>query len=154
MTGRIIPLYAVMALLLAAVGLVLVATGAKFLIETLPAERRHSFHPRALMHGYCEVGASRPFLLLSLAVGFNFNAFFLYILSAPVFLGVHLGLAPTEYSWLFIPSITGILVGSQLSGRAAGRLSRAQARIPRAYQGLRGAARPGQRAVTRPRAVP
>ena len=117
---------------LAAVGLVLAIVGARLLRETLPEENRHSFHPRALMHGYREVAASRPFLLLSLAMGFNFNAFFLYILSAPMFLGVHLGLAPTEYSWLFIPSIAGILVGSQLSGRAAGKLSRAQV-LRRAY---------------------
>jgi len=117
---------------LSAVGAILVAAGAALLRETLPVEKRHSFHPRALMHGYREVAASPSFLLLSLAVGFNFNAFFLYILSAPVFLGTHLGLAPTEYSWLFIPSIAGILVGSQLSGRAAGRLSRAQV-MRRAY---------------------
>jgi DHA1 family bicyclomycin/chloramphenicol resistance-like MFS transporter len=117
---------------LAAVGLVLVVAGARLLRETLPEEHRHSFHPRALMNGYLEVGASRPFLLLSLAMGFNFNAFFLYILSAPMFLSTHLKLAPTEYSWLFIPSIAGILVGSQLSGRAAGRLSRAQT-LRRAY---------------------
>jgi DHA1 family bicyclomycin/chloramphenicol resistance-like MFS transporter len=117
---------------LAAVGVVLVAVGSRVLRETLPEEHRHPFHPKALMHGYREVGASRPFLLLSLAVGLNFNAFFLYIVSAPAFLGRHLGLAPTEYSWLFIPSIGGILVGSQLSGRAAGRLSRAQV-LRRAY---------------------
>ncbi len=117
---------------LAAVGLVLVVAGARFLRETLPEEHRHSFHPRALMHGYREVAVSRPFLLLSLAMGFNFNAFFLYILSAPMFLSEHLKLAPTEYSWLFIPSIAGILVGSQLSGRAAGRLSRGQV-LRRAY---------------------
>jgi DHA1 family bicyclomycin/chloramphenicol resistance-like MFS transporter len=117
---------------LAAVGVVLVAAGAKLLRETLPPEHRHPFHPVALLHGYREVGASRRFLFLSLAVGFNFNAFFLYILSAPVFLSTHLGLGPTEYSWLFIPSIAGILVGSQLSGRAAGRLSRAQT-LRRAY---------------------
>jgi DHA1 family bicyclomycin/chloramphenicol resistance-like MFS transporter len=65
-------------------------------------------------------------------MGFNFNAFFLYILSAPVFLSTHLGLGPSEYSWLFIPSIAGILLGSQLSGRAAGKLSRAQT-LRRAY---------------------
>ncbi len=117
---------------LAAVGAVLVVTGAWRLRETLPAEHRHAFHPAALLAGYREVGASRPFLLLSLAVGLNFNAFFLYILSAPMFLGVHLHLAPTQYSWLFIPSITGIVVGSQLSGRAAGRLKRAQV-LRRAY---------------------
>ena len=117
---------------LAAVGVVLVVAGSRLLRETLAPEHRHAFHPRALMHGYREVGASRPFLLLSLAVGFNFNAFFLYIVSAPVFLSQHLGLAPTQYSWLFIPSIAGIVVGSQLSGRAAGRLSRAQV-LRRAY---------------------
>ena len=117
---------------LAAVGLVLVVAGARLLRETLPEEHRHAFHPRALMHGYREVGASRPFLLLSIAAGCNFNAFFLYILSAPMFLSKHLGLGPAEYSWLFIPSIAGILVGSQLSGRAAGKLSRAQT-LRRAY---------------------
>lgn len=117
---------------LAAVGAILVVTGAKFLRETLAPEHRHAFHPAALMAGYREVGASRPFLLLSLAVGFNFNAFFLYILSAPMFLGRHLGLEPTQYSWLFIPSIAGIVLGSQLSGRAAGKLSRAQV-LRRAY---------------------
>ena len=117
---------------LAAVGVVLVVAGARLLRETLPEEHRHAFHPRALMHGYREVGASRPFLLLSIAAGCNFNAFFLYILSAPMFLSKHLGLGPAEYSWLFIPSIAGILVGSQLSGRAAGKLSRAQT-LRRAY---------------------
>jgi len=65
---------------------------------------------------------NRRFLVLSLAAGFNFNAFFLYICSAPVFLGTHLGLGPRQYAWLFIPSIVGIMAGAQLSGRAAGRL--------------------------------
>lgn len=117
---------------LASVGAILVVAGARRLPETLPEQNRHPFHPAALLQGYREVGANRQFLLLSLAVGFNFNAFFLYILSAPMFLGTHLGLGPMEYSWLFIPSIAGILVGSQLSGRAAGRLSRAQT-LRRAY---------------------
>ena len=117
---------------LAGVGAILVVAGARLLPETLPAQGPQPSHPAALLAGSREVGASRPFLLLSLAMGFNFNAFFLYILSAPMFLGVHLGLAPTEYSWLFIPSIAGILVGSQLSGRAAGKLSRAQV-LRRAY---------------------
>jgi MFS transporter, DHA1 family, multidrug resistance protein len=126
---------------LAAVGVVLVVAGAKLIRETLPEEHRHSFHPAALIRGYREVGASRPFLLLSLASGFNFNAFFLYILSAPMFLSKHLGLGPAEYSWLFIPSIAGILVGSQLSGRAAGRLSRAQTfRRAYAFMGVSAAA--------------
>jgi len=108
---------------LAAVGIVLVVVSWKLLPETLPPTARHSFHPMVLLKGYEEVGANLRFLLLSLAVGFNFNAFFLYIVSAPVFLGTHLGLGPRQYAWLFIPSIAGIMTGAQLSGRAAGRLA-------------------------------
>ncbi len=111
---------------LAAVGLVLVAVSVRFLPETLPERSRQSFHPMALLGGYREVGIHLRFLLLSLAAGFNFNAFFLYILSAPVFLGQHLGLGPRQYAWLFVPSIAGIMLGAQFSGRAAGRLTSQQ----------------------------
>ncbi len=107
---------------LAAVGLVLVAVSWKLLPETHPEGKRQPFHPVPLLAGYREVGVNRRFLLLSLAAGFNFNAFFLYIVSAPVFLGTHLGLGPRQYAWLFIPSIAGIMAGAQISGRAAGRL--------------------------------
>lgn len=107
---------------LTAVGFVLFAVSCKLLPETHPAARRQPFHPLALLEGYREVGVNRRFLMLSLAAGFNFNAFFLYIVSAPVFLGTHLGLGPRQYAWLFIPTIAGIMVGAQLSGRAAGRL--------------------------------
>lgn len=100
--------------------------------ETLPPESRQSFHPVALMHGYWEVGANIRFLLLSFAVGLNFNAFFLYIVSAPVYLPQHLGLGPTEYSWLFIPGIAGIMTGAFISGRVAGRWSKEQT-VTRAY---------------------
>lgn len=117
---------------LAAVGLALVAVSARYLPETLREEERQSFHPVALIKGYREVGVHLRFLLLSLAVGLNFNAFFLYILSAPVFVGVHLALGPEQYGWLFIPCIVGIMIGSQLSGRAAGKLAAAET-VRRAY---------------------
>lgn len=117
---------------LAAVGLLLVVVSVRSLPETLPEDGRQSFHPVALLQGYREVGINIRFLLLSLAAGFNFNAFFLYIVSAPVFLGEHLGLGPQQYAWLFIPCIAGIMVGAQLSGRAAGRHS-AKRTVQRAY---------------------
>lgn len=122
---------------LAAVGFVLVAVGWRFLPETLPPDGRHLFHPGVLMHGYRDVGMNRRFLWLSLAAGFNFNGFFVYILSAPVFLGTHLHLHPDEYAWLFVPSIAGIMAGSQISGRAAGRLSAERTvRIAFGFMGL------------------
>ena len=108
---------------LAAVGAALVLAGGRFLPETLAPSQRQPFHPVALLKGYEEVGINVRFLLLSLAAGFNFNAFFLYIVSAPAFLGDHLRLGPEEYAWLFAPCIAGIMLGSQLSGRAAGRLA-------------------------------
>ena len=111
---------------LAAVGLILVITSWRRLPETLAETARQAFHPRALLKGYEEVGINRRFLLLSLAAGFNFNAFFLYIVSAPVFLGEHLKLGPQEYAWLFVPGIAGIMLGAQISGRSAGKRTPAQ----------------------------
>src|SRR2546423_4431381 len=108
---------------LATVGLVLVVVGLRYLPETLAVTLRQPFHPVALLGGYREVGINRRFLLLSLAAGCNFNGFFLYIVSAPVFLGERLHLGPQEYAWLFLPCIVGIMIGSQLSGRAAGRMT-------------------------------
>jgi DHA1 family bicyclomycin/chloramphenicol resistance-like MFS transporter len=117
---------------LTAVGTTLIVAGWIRLPETLAESHRQPFHPIALLKGYEEVGIHRRFLLLSLVVGFNFNAFFLYIVSAPVFLGEHLHLGPQEYAWLFMPMIVGIMTGSQLSGRAAGKHAPTQT-VKRAY---------------------
>ena len=108
---------------LAVVGLVLIVVSQHSLHETLRPESRQSFHPIALLKGYREVGINWRFLLLSIALGLNFNAFFLYIVSAPVYLPEHLKLGPQEYSWLFIPSISGIMLGAFISGRVAGKLT-------------------------------
>ena len=117
---------------LTAVGIVLVVVGWIRLPETLPRRTASPSTPVALIKGYEEVGIHARFLLLSLVVGFNFNAFFLYIVSAPVFLGEHLHLGPQQYAWLFLPCILGIMIGSQLSGRAAGRYAPTRT-VQRAY---------------------
>ncbi len=93
--------------------------------ETLPVEKRHSFRPAPLFAGYREVGANLPFLLYSLALGFNFNAFFLYIMASPVYLPEVLKLAPNQFAWLFFPGILGIMLGAYISGRVAGKLKMA-----------------------------
>jgi len=48
---------------------------------------------------------------------------FLYVLSAPAFLGEHLALAPTQFFWFFVLTISGIMGGAWVSGRMAGRLA-------------------------------
>ncbi|MBK6851594.1 MAG: multidrug effflux MFS transporter [Burkholderiales bacterium] len=92
--------------------------------ETLAKAQRQPFEVRHLMRGYVQLGGSRRFWLLALASGVPFNGMFLYVLSAPVYLGELLGLAPTEFYWFFLLNIGGIMVGAWLSGRLAGRLSR------------------------------
>jgi DHA1 family bicyclomycin/chloramphenicol resistance-like MFS transporter len=49
--------------------------------------QRQPFEVRNLMRGYWQLGSSRRFLLLALASGIPFNGMFLYVLSAPVWLG-------------------------------------------------------------------
>jgi DHA1 family bicyclomycin/chloramphenicol resistance-like MFS transporter len=92
--------------------------------ETLAKAQRQPFEVRHLMRGYVQLGGSRRFWLLALASGVPFNGMFLYVLSAPVYLGDLLGLAPTEFFWFFLLNIGGIMVGAWMSGRLAGKLSR------------------------------
>jgi DHA1 family bicyclomycin/chloramphenicol resistance-like MFS transporter len=107
---------------LAAVGVVMWGVNYRMLPETLPVPQRQPFHPRHLLAGYWQLGSDPRFVLLALASGIPFNGMFLYVLSAPVFLGEHLGLAPGQFFWFFILSIGGIMGGAALSGRLAGRM--------------------------------
>lgn len=95
----------------------------KLLPETLPPEKRQSLRPAYLASTYWKVLTSPPFLLACAALSMNFGGFFLYILSAPVFLMRHLGVAETGFLWLFGPAMSGLVCGSWLSGRLAGRVS-------------------------------
>jgi DHA1 family bicyclomycin/chloramphenicol resistance-like MFS transporter len=61
-------------------------------------------------------------MMLALASGIPFNGMFLYVLSAPVFLGDHLHLAPGQFFWFFLITIAGIMGGAYFSGRLAGRI--------------------------------
>jgi DHA1 family bicyclomycin/chloramphenicol resistance-like MFS transporter len=92
--------------------------------ETLPRERRQSFMPGPLARGYWSILSDSRFLLLTIASGIPFSAVFLFILSAPTLLGKHLGLQPTQFFWLFVFCISGIMGGAWTSGRLAGRIPR------------------------------
>ena len=99
----------------------------RWLPETLAPERRQTLHPEYLAKTYWKVLTSPPFLFACAAVAFNFAGFFIYIMSAPVFLIQHLGVTETGFFWLFGPAMAGLLCGSWLSGRLAGKLSMEQA---------------------------
>jgi MFS transporter, DHA1 family, multidrug resistance protein len=106
---------------LAGIGLVLGLGIWRFLPETLHTGQRQHFSVGNLMRGYWQLGANPRFLALALASGVPFNGMFLYVLASPVFLGEHLGLAPTQFFWLFVLTIGGIMGGAWLSGRLAGK---------------------------------
>ena len=93
----------------------------KLLPETLHESQRQSFAPGHLMRSYAQLTLSLRFFLLALASGVPFNGMFLYVLSAPAFLGDHLKLAPDQFFWFFVLNIGGIMAGAWLSGRQAGR---------------------------------
>ena len=93
----------------------------KFLPETLPPEKRQSLHPAYLGRAYWGVLTAPRFLLACGALSLNFSGFFIYVLSAPVFLMTHLGVSETGFLWLFGPAMGGLMLGSWLAGRRAGK---------------------------------
>jgi len=105
----------------------------RLLPETLPVARRQSLHAGYLARTYAKVLTSPVFLMACGGLAFNFAGFFVYIMSAPVFLIQHLGVSETEFLWLFGPGMLGLVMGSWLSGRYAGKLSLRQT-ILRGYQ--------------------
>jgi DHA1 family bicyclomycin/chloramphenicol resistance-like MFS transporter len=107
---------------LAAVGALLWIANWRLLPETLHADVVQAFNVRNLMAGYAQLLGHRNFMLLALASGIPFNGMFLYVLSAPAFLGESLHLAPTEFFWFFCTTIAGIMAGAWLSGRLAGKI--------------------------------
>jgi len=94
----------------------------RLLPETLHVDQVQPFGVKPLMRGYREMISNPTFVALAFASGIPFNGVFLYVLSAPVFLGEHLHLAPQQFFWLFLLTISGIMGGAWVSGRLAGKL--------------------------------
>ncbi len=94
-----------------------------WLPETLPPARRHALHPAPLARIYGTMLAHDRFIALALAnAGVNV-AIYVYIFSAPRFVIQYLGLGAQSFGWLFIPIVAGILLGSLVAHRIAGRIS-------------------------------
>lgn len=95
----------------------------KFLPETMPPEKRMQLSAKNVLNSYKTIFTDHEYTKLVIAIGANFSGFFIYVLASPVFLGKHLQLGPQEYSYLFIPTVTGMILGSYLAKHTAGKVS-------------------------------
>ncbi len=104
---------------LALFGFLLLIACAFKLPESLPVAKRSPLRLRATLKDYATVGSDPRFLLQSVAIAFAASAIFLYVSSAPVFILQILHLPETSFAWLFVPMITGVMLGSLAAGRMA-----------------------------------
>lgn len=90
--------------------------------ESLPVHLRQPFRPARLVCAYGEVIRHRAFLMLCLALGFGGGGFLLYVATAPDVVINILGLSETQFAWLFVPIVSGLVVGSAVTGKVSGRI--------------------------------
>ncbi len=103
-------------------GTIVALVTARVLPETLPREARQPLRVGALLRGLWEVARSWRFERLALATAFTFSSYIFYVLSAPIVLVDLLGKGEQDFWMLFVPLIGGMVAGSWITGRAAGRV--------------------------------
>ncbi|EDZ63898.1 drug resistance transporter Bcr/CflA subfamily protein [beta proteobacterium KB13] len=97
-----------------------------FLPETISKYNQLPFNFESVLNRYKDLLIDKNYIFLILAVSFNFSAFFLYVLSSPIFLMQHLNLSSSQFGYLFIPTVTGMILGSFISKKTAGIISPAK----------------------------
>lgn len=102
-------------------GLALAAVVAFALPETHPSERRTPLHLTPVMQGLVAIARDAQFLRLAFAAGIGFAAQFLYISAAPIIMLKLLGKGEQDFWILFVPLISGMMLGSWITSRFAGR---------------------------------
>jgi len=93
----------------------------KYLPETMPKEKRLPLSAKQVIKDYRMIFSDKEFNYVVFALGANFAGFFLYVLASPVFLVKHLGLTEHQFAYMFVPTVCGMVLGSYLAKRAAGR---------------------------------
>ena len=91
--------------------------------ETHPFERRAKLDFGGLGRTLLSIASNRTFMMYALALGTTFSAMICFIGAAPAIVLGHWHLAETQFAYVFVPLIIGIMGGAFLSGRLAGRLN-------------------------------
>ena len=108
---------------LTGLGLLLLVLVWLFLPETHPEQDRAPLRVGPLFRSLWDVWAERSGRRLALTAMVNFAGMFLYISSAPMIVVDLLGMGEQDFWVLFVPLISGMIIGSWVSGRLAGRMS-------------------------------
>ena len=96
----------------------------KYLPETMPVEKRLPLSAKQVIKDYKVIFGDKEFNYVVLALSANFAGFFIYVLASPVFLVKQLGLTQHQFGYMFVPTVCGMILGSYLAKRAAGRYER------------------------------
>ena len=102
-----------------AAGLLLVCLA--WLDESLPREERHDFHFKVIVRNYWRVAVHGRFWLQTVATSLMYSTLMIYIGAAPAFIFNILHLGEKDFSWLFIPLVAGLTLGSLLAGKLSHR---------------------------------
>lgn len=92
--------------------------------ETMPPAKRVPLSAKRVLIDYRQIFSDKEFNLVVFALSANFAAFFVYVLASPVFLIKHLGLTEHQFGWMFVPTVCGMVLGSYLAKKAAGKYAR------------------------------
>ena len=92
--------------------------------ETHPPSKRSHFHPVSLVKSAWHVATGRAFTLLAFSAALAMSSLFIFIGSAPVIILQRWHLSETQFHYLFIPIVMGLMSASFASGRIAGRVAR------------------------------
>lgn len=90
--------------------------------ETLTEESRQPFHASKLLRSYLKAICHPAFILICLSVGLGGGGFLLYVATAPDVVLNILKLSGTQFGWVFVPMVSGLIAGSALSARLAARV--------------------------------
>ncbi len=96
----------------------------RYLPETMPSSKRLPLSAQQVIKDYRIIFSDKEFNFLVFALGANFAGFFIYVLASPVFLVKQLGLSQHQFGYMFIPTVCGMILGSYLAKRAAGKYSK------------------------------
>ena len=93
----------------------------KFLPETMPPQNRLTLSAKNVFASYKTIFSDAEYAKLCISLGAVFSAFFIYVLGSAMFLGKLLKFSPQEYGYFFVSTVCGMVLGSYLAKRAAGK---------------------------------